>query len=286
METARKAYDFLGGDKLYQQRARDVLPILVRQAKAAQKIYYSDLAEEVGIPNPRNLNYPLGSIGNALKSLSKKWNIEIPQIQCMVVNKRTELPGEGIGWFLDKRDFKKLNAKQRREIINRVLLDIFAFDKWDDVLAALGLKPTWNEEKIKDTVRKAATLYGRGGESELHKEMKRMIMNDPSLVGLDISIYSSEIEYVLPSADTIDILFKSPREWVGIEVKSEMSPQDDILRGMFQCVKYQALIEAYLSVINDNKNVKVLLAIGGAFPQELIPVKNVLGINVVDKIKA
>ena len=72
METAEKAYDFLAGDKPYQQRTREVLPILVRQAKAAQKIYYSDLAAEIGIPNPRNLNYPLGSIGNALKALDKE----------------------------------------------------------------------------------------------------------------------------------------------------------------------------------------------------------------------
>jgi len=34
--------DAIGGDKLYQQRARNALPRLVRQAKAEQPIYYSD----------------------------------------------------------------------------------------------------------------------------------------------------------------------------------------------------------------------------------------------------
>ncbi len=284
METARKAYDFLGGEKLYQQRAREVLPILVRQAKAAQKIYYSNLAEEVGIPNPRNLNYPLGSIGNALKSLSKKLKIEIPQIQCIVVNKGTELPGEGIGWFIDKTDFKKLTTKQKNEIVNRVLSEIFAFDKWDEVLAALDLKPTLHNSIIKDAVKKAGLKYGHGGESEHHKKLKNQIMANPSLIGID-SGYDSKPEYLLPSADTVDILFRSDKEWVGVEVKSHISSQEDILRGLFQCVKYQALLEAYLAVSDDNKNVKVFLAIGGPFPPELIPVKNVLGINVVDNIK-
>ncbi len=116
MITAQKACDFLSGDKLYQQRARAVLPVLVRQAKATQKIYYGDLAAEVSIPNPRNLNYPLGSIGNALKSLSKKWAIKIPQIQCIVVNKGSELPGEGIGWFIDKKDFNK----RIKKLINNI----------------------------------------------------------------------------------------------------------------------------------------------------------------------
>ena len=54
------------GDKLYQQRARVVLPILIRQAFAATPIYYSALAQEAQIPNPRNLNYVLGCIGKPL----------------------------------------------------------------------------------------------------------------------------------------------------------------------------------------------------------------------------
>lgn len=40
-------YGLLGGDKLYQKRARLTLPYLVRQAKAGQTIYYSDLAKEL-----------------------------------------------------------------------------------------------------------------------------------------------------------------------------------------------------------------------------------------------
>jgi hypothetical protein len=46
----------MSGDKLYQERARRAMPILVRQALASQPIYYSDLAEELGMSNPRNLN--------------------------------------------------------------------------------------------------------------------------------------------------------------------------------------------------------------------------------------
>jgi alkylated DNA nucleotide flippase Atl1 len=51
--------NILNGEKLYQKRAKTALPYLVRQAKAGQKIYYSDLAKEIGMPNPRNLNYVL-----------------------------------------------------------------------------------------------------------------------------------------------------------------------------------------------------------------------------------
>ena len=72
METT-KISQGLEGDKLYQKRARLVLPILIQQANAVRKFYYADLAEEIEIPNPRNLNYPLGSIVTAIKELSKAW---------------------------------------------------------------------------------------------------------------------------------------------------------------------------------------------------------------------
>ncbi len=66
METGEVA-KFIEGKKLYQERARKALPLLVRQALANQPILYSDLAQELDMPNPRNLNYVLGSIGYTLQ---------------------------------------------------------------------------------------------------------------------------------------------------------------------------------------------------------------------------
>ena len=61
METAKIAEPLIG-DKPYQQQARKALPILVRQASVRKSIFYSDLADELKMPNARNLNYVLGSI--------------------------------------------------------------------------------------------------------------------------------------------------------------------------------------------------------------------------------
>lgn len=55
MGTAQIA-ELINGNKLYQIRAREALPLLVRQAHSAQTIFYSDLAAELKMPNPRNLN--------------------------------------------------------------------------------------------------------------------------------------------------------------------------------------------------------------------------------------
>lgn len=95
-ETARKAKPF-DGDKLYQQRARAALPLLVRQAKVQQTIYYANLAEELRIPNPRNLNFVLGSVGRSLVRLGQERGWDIPPIQCLVVIPITAR-NETLGW--------------------------------------------------------------------------------------------------------------------------------------------------------------------------------------------
>jgi hypothetical protein len=79
MATATTASPIYGDD-LYQRRARAASPLLVRQAEAASPIYYSYLAAELGMPNPRNLNYVLGCIGQTIEQLSKRKKVRIPHM--------------------------------------------------------------------------------------------------------------------------------------------------------------------------------------------------------------
>jgi len=140
MSQTAKVAEPISGDQLYQERARRAFPLLVRQAEAGQPIFYSDLAEELGMPNPRNLNYPLGSIGQTLRDLGKEWNEQIPPLQCVVINKHDRLPGEGIGWFLtDKDDFSSLSLAQKRKIVGVALARVFAYPRWREVLSTLSL---------------------------------------------------------------------------------------------------------------------------------------------------
>ena len=92
-ETGEAAVGSIHGDKLYQRRARAALPILVRQAWAHQTMFYSDLAGELGMTNPRVLNYPLGAIGNTMLNLAEEMGHDVPPIQALVINKSTALPG-------------------------------------------------------------------------------------------------------------------------------------------------------------------------------------------------
>ncbi|NOY73142.1 MAG: hypothetical protein GXP14_12360 [Gammaproteobacteria bacterium] len=274
----------LSGDKLYQQRARKALPLLVRQARASTPITYEDLAHELNMPNPRNLNYVLGSIGQTLLNLSKHWNINIPPIQCLVVNKNTRLPGEGVGWFItDLSHYKKLSNKQRRQLVNAELQKIYAFDKWSDVLNTLGLNT--DQSDFKKLNKKASQLKG-GGEGPEHKKLKTFVANNPQIFGLPSSSGPGEKEHSLPSGDSLDVFFVHRKEHIGIEVKPHISDSADITRGLYQCVKYQAVLEARQAANGEPQNVRTILVLGGELPDELVPLKNVLGIEVYEKVNA
>lgn len=281
MSTA-KISEPISGEKAYQVRARAALPLLVRQAKAGAPIFYSDLAEELGMPNPRNLNYVLGSIGQSLERLSKSWKHKVPPIQCLVVNKNSGLPGEGIGWFLVKKeDFATLSLRQKRAIVEAELQNVFSYTHWNDVLKTLELEPTTSD--FSPFVTKATGGFG-GGESEDHKALKAYVALNPTVIKLSANTPNGITEFPLPSGDSLDVSFNGKKVWIAAEVKSSISTEGDIVRGLFQCVKYRAVMEAVLLTESKPQNARALLVLESKFPKSLIPLRNMLGVEVVEGV--
>lgn len=128
------------GNMPYQKRAREILPVLVRQAKTGQHITYSGLAEEVGT-GYRSLGKPLGSISKTLKELNENRSNQnqIPEIQCIVVRKDTLLPGEGVGWYLSGKPYSELTKDGKQTVINKKQAKVYNYNYWDKVLKKLGL---------------------------------------------------------------------------------------------------------------------------------------------------
>ena len=263
-------------------RARAALPLLVRQAEAGAPVFYFDLAEELGMPNPRNLNYVLGSIGQSLERLSKAWKSKVPPIQCLVVKMSTGLPGEGIGWFLVKKeDFATLPLRQKRAIVEAELQGVFAYPRWKEVLKALELKPTTSD--FTSLVSKASGGFG-GGESDDHKALKAYVAQNPKVIGLGANTPCGTNEFPLPSGDTLDVSFNGNKVWVAAEVKSSKSAEGDIVRGLFQCIKYRAVMEAVLLSESRPQNARALLVTESKLPRSLVLLRNMLRVEVVEGI--
>ena len=269
------------GDKLYQQRARAVLPILIRQAKAKKPIYYETLAQEMGMPNPRNLNYPLGCIGDALNALAEEWGSEVPHIQSIVVNQATDLPGPGFDGFLTSQGFAWETKDERRAVIETYWAKVTSYPYWNDVLEALGLEPTKTD--LADLIDRAGH-GGGGGEGPEHLALKMFITRNPAVVGLKHDDADGEVEFCLPSGDSVDVVFNQKRRVRAVEVKPAGASVEDVTRGLFQCVKYRAVMEALAGYLHDERPISVCLVLGGALPTKLVELRNSLGIEVIDSI--
>ncbi|MEK7725507.1 MAG: hypothetical protein AAB336_14235, partial [Acidobacteriota bacterium] len=212
--------------------------------------------------------------------LSSNWESEIPHIQALVKNKHTNLPGQGFDGFLEEKGESWDNNEERRAIIESYWAKITHYPYWDDVLAALEVEPAVND--LGPIIANACG--GGGGEGPDHLALKAYICANPQLVGLKEGDPIGELEYGLPSGDRVDVVFSPNRRIHAVEVKPIGSSEADITRGLFQCVKYHAVLKSRAAFECDNRKITVCLALGGMFPNSLVPLRNSLGIQVFDSI--
>lgn len=86
--------------------------------------------------------------------------------------------------------------------------------------------------------------FGGGGESPFHKALRLWVEANPELVLQSYATAETDTEVPLLSGDRVDNVFDRKDRIAVIEVKSWISNDDDILRGIFQCIKYRAVMEA------------------------------------------
>lgn len=272
----------------YLAHARQCLPILIRQAKANQPITYNALAKELGMPFALNLNFVLGSIGKTLLQLSKEWGHEIPAIQTLVVEKGMGLPGKGLWSLLSPRqEFKKLTRRQKRELMEAECLKAYLYPEWGRVLDACGLLPL-DPSLIEEDAEPPTPKMGGSGEGEAHLKLKEFIASHPEALKPIVQVPSrlrGETESDLPSGDSVDVVFRWSKNIIAVEVKSSRSDEADLRRGLFQCVKYQAVLDAWMRAQERPDDVQTVLVLEGLLPKCLSPLQHVLGIEVLEGVR-
>ena len=91
-------------------------------------------------------------------------------------------------------------------------------------------------------------------------------------------------EYPLRSGDSIDVVFEDDDSVVAVEVKSERSGNDDIERGLYQCIKYAEVLKAEDSVDKKNRKIICVLVLADRLPFKLRKVRNILDLTVHENI--
>jgi hypothetical protein len=255
-------------------------------------ITYQELATRIGRINKHGMGHGhgmgwvLGEMGHLLQNLEGDWGEVIPHLQSLVINKAGQLkglPDDGIKEFWP--EYPGLTREEKRNKVRMEYARIVEFgSRWNKVLSDLRLPPIKDPSEKKQHPNRP---HGGGGESPEHKALKEHVYNNPNLVQVDHS-YMGFREYSFPSLDAVDVLFKSCDQWVAVEVKSRTSDQfeGDFERGLYQCVKYRALLEAMKSdshyAVPDK--FRVVLLLETKLPQQYRSTAKALGVEVIEGI--
>ncbi len=269
----------LRGDEWSKKTARMVLPLLVAYAQEARPITYGELGREATQRGwshyvmPLAYRYVAGAIGFSIEETEVEWGEPIPPLNALIINEGTGLPGKGVDTFIkaylcQMGSKRKLNAAQRHSIIEEIHKDIYNYENWDKLLSYYNLKKPPRLRTLKKENRKTRYNWSDEGESQEHKNLKRYVATHPECIGLPSNSKSTE-EFLLPSADKVDVHFRSEGWEIAVEVKSFKSNDDDLRRGIFQCIKYREILRALRRTEEKIPQVKSLLVIERPLPREL-----------------
>lgn len=115
--------------------------------------------------------------------------------------------------------------------------------------------------------------------------MKEYIRQHPECLKYK-DVAFAETEHLLPSGDRLDVYFElSDGTHIAIEVKPSTSPDQDITRGVFQCVKYYAVMDALRNIECKDYNVKVILVTTGTLAPQNITLAKELDVEYVENFR-
>lgn len=265
--------------------ALKMIPVLIRWAQASwdKPHYYQDLSNAIGYGS-NQIGGVLGVIKDILVELSKEYGKEIPPLNALAQQKSTGLPADGFDYVIP--NYSKLSSASKAGEVRRINYEAHEYD-WDWVLEALELEPAkiFTETDIKKLREKSYVGYGKGEGLE-HKAIKEYIANHPESIGIKKKVVYKETEQPLPSGDQLDVYFEFRNgNRMAVEVKPSTSPNEDVFRGILQCVKYQSVMDALRSVEYGNYENDTRLVIGGKMSEANKKLANDLGIVFIEEFK-
>ena len=257
-----------------------MIPVLIRWAQSTwdKPHYYSDLSAAVG-HKTNQTGTAIGIIQDILEELSQKTGKKIPTLNSLVQSKSTGLPSDGFDYVIP--NYSKLSKESQRGEVNKLNFDAHVYD-WNWVLKALRLKPAHIVDPQR--LKSLKIALHDGGEGEEHKEIKDYIYNNPEK-SLNIKkVIAKGTEHYLLSGDRLDVYLATKKCHFAIEVKPSTSSDDDIRRGIFQCIKYKAVMDAERVLIGNYEN-KAILVIRGTLSPENKQIASDLRVEVRENFK-
>lgn len=277
--------------------ARMALPILVAHVLQQRDgvmvpITYRRLAELLGRrtkhgnPWARGLGFVLGRVTALIDGVRGRLPEPPPFLTSIVVlssGANQGLPDKGVSAVWSGYETMTRYEKQAKLAVEFQRVLSYG-SRWNEVLRLAGLPMI--EPPFGSDGRSNRGGWG-GGESEAHFALKHYVRDHPELVGARAD-WDAKVEYALRSADELDVMFISDRTWIGVEVKSRVSDGNpaDYERGIYQVVKYRAVLEAQARIDSpdDLPEILVVLVLERELPNVYRLLAAHLGVTVIERV--
>jgi len=223
-----------------------------------------------------------GAVAGSLMNRILEFDPSAPLINLMITQ-ANGIPGRGVGSYLAARyprrhlrDWNALSDERKLEIVAQERALIYQYGRWDEVSQALfGTDEPWPEPGNEDSDH-PGDGWGGEAESDEHLALKAWVAADPARIGLGKRYGTGRTEVRLESGDEVDVVFRHDIEIRPVEVKSRRSCYDDLKRGIYQCVKYQAVVTAQM--VPHSVEVQAILVTEDELPADLKARARMLGV--------
>ena len=284
---SRKGYAYIIDEVVQQEKSRElvkkIIPILIRWAKQGlTNMTYQHLMNELGKPIFSGIGKQLEYVDDVFRRLREETDEEIPTLNALVKSKSTGLPSPGFSYVYTSYD--DMSDSEKKIFVLGLNKEAIEYQQWDWVLSALGLTPSVIATAANETAIRSGKFYGGGGEGPDHKKLKEHIYNYPEAIGIE-DIKKRDLEHILLSGDRLDVYFElTDGSKVAVEIKPSISPDADVMRGLYQCVKYKAILDAEDKVHGNKANNSAILVIGGELSPENRKVRDTLGVKTLENM--
>lgn len=239
--------------------------LLDRLKNNAGSMSYGELAAQMRLrfgeriqPNKQKYGRPLGAAAQFLIDIGREHGMDVPALTVIVVREDIGYPGKGVDWFVQRLRNSGYDLKDPRRL---AILDTetkrvwrFGRERWAHLERLLGPTPLPNPQPSARKLGRPPRVKRRGkGEGAAHIALKHWVAEHPERFKEFGHYTCGTFEECLQSGDSIDAMLFGPSTRLAVEVKASNATQDELTRGIFQCVKYRKTLEAEACVYPDFK---------------------------------
>ena len=255
-------------ENLNRHALQPVMQWLIWAAHNQSAITYSQAAKQllgIGFKNNRFAAPRVGSVvaGGIMEKIGL--HSGVPPLNVLLINDEMQLPNFGFcrdlaiwhdGDRIRETEYAEIargNNNRWRTMCRQAMSAVYAYPKWNEVF-----KNVWGQDYPKHhspELRPAMNPqepdglnFPGGGEGEGHRRLREWVMTHPEAVDEQYADRPTATEVMLKSGDRVDVvIYLSDRlsdKTVAVEVKSRVSNEADLERGVYQCIKYKAIMDA------------------------------------------